>query len=570
MVTTLFFGSALLALAFLLPGHYEPWLTFQQEAMAAAGTALLAVVAIASGSLARWPLMAKLSLTAALIPLVQWAAGQIYFASDGVGAAAWLAAFGVAIATGASLEARHASRWPDQLCAALFTAALLSAGMALAQWLQIVGDGLIDIAAPGGRVYANFGQPNHLALLLGMGLCVLARWYEQYRIGGLVLGLGSAVLGWVIVLTGSRSGWLFVLTLALVMGWAGRRHAARLRAMPIVLASMAFVAMVAVQPDVSTALDLSSASEAAARLDTGRRPLLWAVMWNAAWQSPWLGWGWQQVPLAQQSTTLSFPFAGEMLTSSHNILLDLMVSNGIPLGTALFCALLWWLATRLARCGDAAQCALWSVVAIAFVHALFEFPLSYLFFLLPVGLAMGALDSLQKAAPPLPKLRHLLPALGAPLTALLVFGAYEYLLIESATRTLRFVVGGIGTDEVGVAPQPEVVLQDFFLARNRFLLRPLNNRWPQQERAEMDRIVERSAMPADFLKRAAVHGLHGDGTSAARSLLLLCWLHRPQNCDESRLHWHNRQRQFPELRSIPFPSTPAYGASQPRALGTRP
>ena len=48
-------GFALLALAWLLPGHYLPWTMFQQEVLAAAAGLLLCWAALEKASRVRWP-----------------------------------------------------------------------------------------------------------------------------------------------------------------------------------------------------------------------------------------------------------------------------------------------------------------------------------------------------------------------------------------------------------------------------------------------------------------------------------------------------------------------------------
>ena len=74
-------GLLALCLAFLLPGHYPPWVSFQQQWLAALGVALIGasvvLAAMKGGGRIRWSAAAGLTLVVAIVPWVQWAAGQI-------------------------------------------------------------------------------------------------------------------------------------------------------------------------------------------------------------------------------------------------------------------------------------------------------------------------------------------------------------------------------------------------------------------------------------------------------------------------------------------------------------
>ena len=76
---------ALLALAYLMPGHYLPWASFQSQWVAA-----LALLPMAFGLMQQAPPAQRLPLPAlallaaglALVPALQWEFGLLLFASD--------------------------------------------------------------------------------------------------------------------------------------------------------------------------------------------------------------------------------------------------------------------------------------------------------------------------------------------------------------------------------------------------------------------------------------------------------------------------------------------------------
>ena len=88
---TLLLGFVILFASWLAPGHFSPWVNFQNELVAAVATLLIGFAAVASAREARlpWPRLAAFAMLAALVPLLQTAMGQIRFVSDAVFAPAW-------------------------------------------------------------------------------------------------------------------------------------------------------------------------------------------------------------------------------------------------------------------------------------------------------------------------------------------------------------------------------------------------------------------------------------------------------------------------------------------------
>src|SRR4051812_38922538 len=86
-------GCGALALAYLLPGHYSPWSSFEQQVLAAVGAVLIALAACAAAGLDSAangrlvvPRASIALLLLAFVPALQFASGLLFFSSD-----AWLA-----------------------------------------------------------------------------------------------------------------------------------------------------------------------------------------------------------------------------------------------------------------------------------------------------------------------------------------------------------------------------------------------------------------------------------------------------------------------------------------------
>ena len=127
----------LAAMPWLMPLHTAPWPAFHSEAVAAAVVLPIAIWVLVRGGNA-WSLdAASLFLIAlAVVPLVQAAAGVYPLAGEGRIVA--LCLLGLAFTMAVAREAQHLAplRLADMLFASLAVAALLSAGLALYQWLE--------------------------------------------------------------------------------------------------------------------------------------------------------------------------------------------------------------------------------------------------------------------------------------------------------------------------------------------------------------------------------------------------------------------------------------------------
>jgi O-antigen ligase len=558
------FGLIVLSLAFLLPGHYPPWPAFEQEAAAAIGGGLvgLALLAHRAQRKVAVPPLALCFSACAGIALCQWAAGQIRFAVDAVLAAAYLTAFATTVVLGACTTEEQRRALTDGLGLALIAAGIASTGLAAAQWLgQSAGIWLIDLR-PGGRPYANLAQPNHLSTLLALATMATLKRFEQRSLAGPVAVLALAWFGFGIVMTQSRTGWLFV---ALLIGWWAvmrRRVALRSSTHAVVGGAVAFFALVWGWEALSRALLLPSGA-LEERLHAGTRWLHWQTLWDAIGRAPWLGYGWQQIGLAQQASVLDHPASGEWLEHSHNLLLDLLLWNGVPLGLLLFAALMVWFARRIRDCRTAERWAVLGSVGAVFVHALLEYPLDYAYFLLPAGFMVGALEG--EAPPGRQALRVPRAAVAAVLAAqlaLLGFVAAEYLRVQEATRQLRFMLVQIAAPDGAVPLPPSVRLLDAPREFHRFWLRQAKPGMSAVDLDWMRRVSQRYPVPAAMLRYALAAGLNGRAAEATSTLGRLCKMHPSARCEEARAAWTGLQGRHPELRGIPPPavlpgSTPA-------------
>jgi hypothetical protein len=565
-------GCALLGACFLMSGHYVPWPSFEPQWVAGLGAALVAFGALIgehqpAGGRWRVPALALGALALAAVPLAQWASGWVAYRSDAWIATTFLAAFALMVVVGRELGGGPVHRLLPWLQGGLLAGAALSAVIALVQWLRLDVPTIYIMPMVGSsRPFGNLAQPNHLAALLCLGLAATLYFYETRRIGGLVAASFGLLLGFGLALSQSRAGWMMFALLA--VGWLllRRRVAPRLSlASALVLVSL-FVAAVFTLPQLNDALLLPRLSDAVLtssdpgsghRLQSGTRALHWVTLADAALRAPWLGYGWGQVSVAQTAAVLDHPASGEWVLNSHNLVLDLVIHNGLPIGLLATGLIAWWLARRTLRCRSGEQFAVLAGVGMIFAHEMVEFPLDYTYFLLPVGLLMGALHALESEPPPSRSVsRPLLAAWTLALTGMLGWIGVEYMKVEAAARQLRFVLHGVGVDKVPDAPVPDVWLLDQPRDYHRFSLMLAGEGLTDEQLDFMRRNTARAARPHAMLRLALALGLNNRPEESAQWLQRICKMHAPARCDEGRASWAAAQQQWPVLRSIAYPPTP--------------
>ena len=553
------FGLIALCLAWLLPGHYFPWRSFQQEVAAAIGALLLALATLASPRLQRLP-VARIALGAfalAFVPLAQWWLGKVTYFADALLPSVYLCAFGLTIVASTALARADGERFIGCMFGAIIVAAFASTGIGLVQWLRLGAMSLIENLGPGDRVFANFTQPNHLAALIGVALAAVAWLFETRRVGRWPAWLALWFLAFGLVMTEARVGWLMVGVL--VAWWALGRSKVALRSTPLGVAAavLPFAVLTLTWAPLNTSLDLTAVTNVAERAQSvGGRSILWPAMWDAAWREPLWGWGWMQVGAAQQAVALDHPASFEWATYSHNLLLDLLVWKGLVIGTGVIAAIVWWTVSRCVGCRDVTTWSLLAAGGAVAAHALVEFPHAYTYFLLPLGVLIGSIEARRSLASSgsgrsLPKWAF--GAATAAMAALLGCIWIEFLKIEEASSRASFKEAGYVTpgDEPRV---PEVILLDNQREFIWFRLTEAREGMPQADVERMRRLNLRYMPPPAMLRYALAAGLNGRPDDARRNLQLICQMWRPKHCEEGRKSWATLQERFPKLLQIEYPS----------------
>lgn len=546
--------ASAIAFSWVLPNHYYPWAGFHMDAVMACVmlmvSFLLLLVDRAPLSLTSLPIVVGVLLA---IVGVQYATGLIQQAGNAWVSATYLLGFMAALLTGNRWA--QLAKWQagDGLFLAIGIAAFLSVGLQLHQWLQL---DRLDIWSMGGgetRPYANMGQPNQLATLLLWGVLALFWGVVRHRLRVVVAIFGSAFLLFGVALTLSRTAWLGV---ALLWGgvwlWRGNWPSCRT---PWVASGLGvyFVACIYFVRWVPHALWGGSPDWAnIANIGSASRPALWAMFIDAAMHQPWLGYGWNQTGVAHLAMALAHPPLHEYFQNAHNLFLDLVLWCGLPVGIAVSGYLIWWMVSILLGVKASEDRILLLMLLVVANHAMLELPLYYAYFLLPVGLIMGSLDSQMESRRICKiywKTNFAILLLVASLVVLLI---RDYSAVEKTYVRLRYQWAGI---QGVLVTTPDVIL----LTQWRDLFQ-VAQQDPQtspstEEMSRMQHTIALSPNTGFFQLLALGWARRGQPDKAAQTLDIMCSILTPALCHSVEVFWANRARSDDVVAAVPWPKS---------------
>ena len=306
-----------------------------------------------------------------------------------------------------------------------FATAWLAAGLfgTLAQWVQLFrleGDsfGLVSdyFYDTNRRLWGNLNQPNHQATVHGLALAASVWLASRGKLRALPWLVAVALIESGVVLSGSRTGVLHVglaACYALVAAWLARSAQDQRPASTSGRGSLrapaglvcAAAALMLLQPSIKAAGQAFGWSlfDTMAQLQAGDQISARGALWSHAWAMfvahPWFGVGWGEFGWAQFEQLARLGIVVEMSLHAHNAVLDLLAKTGIvgTAGVALFLAAWLWrvVRARLWRADTAERArtaAALTWLAMLCAHSMLEYPLHYLYFLLPFCFLLGWLE----------------------------------------------------------------------------------------------------------------------------------------------------------------------------------
>jgi O-antigen ligase len=565
--------SCMLALGWLLPNHYYPWLSFHSDAWVALSVSLASVAVIwRSRQPIAWHRITILVALLLCLPWLQHVFGVMPLLGNAWISSAYLFGLLLAMLTGAQWEARCPAQLGDGLFLALGVAALVSVSLQLQQWWQLVGVsavssvgsqlqqslqldglGLWTMGSETNRPHANLGQPNQLATLLLWGLLAAAWGLIRKRIGAVTALLMMLFLLFGIALTGSRTAWLGVaLIVAATWWWRQLWASSRWPWVTTGLGLYFAICVVSVGWLHQASLGQSQLDSAnVIRLSGGLRPLAWTSFLDAAWQRSWFGYGWNQSALAHMAVASEHAPLHSVFTYAHNLFLDLVLWCGIPLGLLISVVLVWWFWQRLRAIQSAENAVLMLVLLVVANHAMFELPLYYAYFLLPTGLVMGTLHT-RLGVPPIVLMgRRAALALWLAATTLLALIIRDYSRVEPSYQTLRLEWSQIKIT-LPVGPPDVWLLTQWHDYIKYARIEPKAG----LSAAELDWMRNVTGLYPNAIlmhKLATTLALNQHPEEAQLWLKRMCKVIPESECFIAEKIWARQSLRYPEIAAIPWP-----------------
>ncbi len=388
---------------FLIYYHAYPRTTFYQE-WSAAMLGLAAMVLLVTPRY--WiqpeiPRVTLLPIGLMLIIVLQFALGRVAYFDQAMLGALYMLWAALLIMLGQRLRQEFGlPALATVLAAFLLLGAEMQAVLGVLQhyrWHTFL-DSVLTVKTSS-AVYGNIAQPNHYANYLALGLISLGLLYQHWSLRAWQVALLAAPLLFVLVLSGSRSAWLYLLWMAgMAYLWQRRDKSCRplLRYSLLLLLGFGLMHLVVLIPSlagadgtVTTFQRLFVAGGASIRL------YLWHEGWLIFTQFPWLGAGfgqfaWQHFLLTEQ---LRVTHITGLYNNAHNLVVQVAAEMGLAGLLVLLSTLVLWL-VQAVRMAERSAYDWWAftVLAVLGIHSMLEYPLWYAYFLGVAAVTLGMLD----------------------------------------------------------------------------------------------------------------------------------------------------------------------------------
>lgn len=333
----------------------------------------------------------------------------IMLGADSTYLAAHIAGLAGLLLAGSAVHMGQHSRYPSTglpwILTGITIAAVVNALEGLLQWFGLA-DALWQLMiVPGARgvAFGTFRQPNLFATFLNIGIIATLWLVHLRRLTQAMAWFLVFLQVFAVAASGSRTGSLEIVALALVGLWLARHQRAAITR--LMLGAALFLAVAMVVLPVAAQLHgfgFATSVERAAGTGQDTRLLIWHNTLALISQHPWFGWGWREMAYAHYSTLIT-PKFHDLLNHAHNLPLQLAVEFGVPVALAFCATALWaiykgqpWKRVITDNYGEASpeshRVFAWLILLdIVGLHSMLEFPLWYAGFLFLAGWATGYL-----------------------------------------------------------------------------------------------------------------------------------------------------------------------------------
>ena len=387
-------------ISLLNPIHILPWSSFFSESIFFIGFLLLILCAPLN-------ILVKNTLPIlfiSFIPVIQFFFGKVYYFSIAFLGFIYIFCFWLSVVVGVNFTQKNNHHYSvhkvniiDFISYFYIFICLVSSIIAIIQWLNIPYSTQYISGMVGNRPFANLAQANHLATLLCLGVLGCFFLYETKKINKYFLALYAIIFLFAIALTQSRTPWIFSVIFLLTIFFKQRHYMFRLSFSAILGWVSVYVMLIFSIPYIAELLSpyfsIVRTMDVLERATSGYLRLeIWNQAIHAIIEKPWFGYGWNQTSAAQYSVIDRYP-GKEWFSSAHNIVLDILLWNGVVLGgvIVLYFAIIYVLCFIKNKSIETIFASL--MVLPVLIHSFLEYPFKYAYFLIPVGILWGVMIS---------------------------------------------------------------------------------------------------------------------------------------------------------------------------------
>lgn len=522
-------ASILLIFGWLSPFHTYPWVTFSSE-LASFGAAL-AIVTLFLIKEIKIPRPQILMLGIVLLPLFQFCFGLIIDFSVAFLTFAYLFAFLLMMLGGynLSLQAENREKLMIGFSLLVLVAGLLSSFMAVVQWLNLESYLYGIMGLRGNRPYANFGQPNNLSTFLVMALMGGLYLYEKRKASLWLLIPSSLIMLFTITLTQSRTAW--IVCIFFFFYWIYKQHKNNPRFnFPKLLLWTSLYFLIAgyllpyLTQFMTSHLDtgVTHTASIVQRAGSGHERLgMWMQILHAIAERPWLGYGWNQTSIAVVES-IEFNTVQVWFNSAHNIILDLLIWNGVPLGVLIIGYLSLWLLWLNKTAKDSTSIIAILMVCAILIHAMLEFPQRYAYFLLPMGFLLGLIQAQTPQLKGITIQKKVVRCVWLISVIVLLLIWRDYKLFQDNSRLI--FKGKQPTEEI--LGSSRILLLTQFQKRLDWIALDPKTRFSEAQLSEFAEMVKNKATPYNLKKFAQVLVYNQQNKEAEKYLYILNRLYK--------------------------------------------
>ncbi|ENV65688.1 O-antigen polymerase family [Acinetobacter junii] len=525
----LIIASVLIAFGWLSPFHTYPWVTFSSE-LASFGAAF-AVMTLFLIKEIKIPRPQILMLIIVLLPLLQFCSGLIVDLSVAFLSFAYLFTFWLMMLCGynLSLQAENREKLMIGFSLVVLIAGLLSSFMAVVQWLNLESYIYGIMGLRGNRPYANFGQPNNLSTFLVMALMGGLYLYEKRKVSLWLLIPSSLILLFTITLTQSRTAWIVCIFFFFYWIYKQHKNNPRFNFPKLLLWTLLYFVIAGYLLPYLTQFMSSNLGTGVAhtasivqRAGSGHERLgMWMQILHAIAERPWFGYGWNQTSIAVVES-IEFNTVQVWFNSAHNIVLDLLIWNGVPLGVLIIGYLSLWLLWLNKTAKDSTSIIAIMMVCAILIHAMLEFPQRYAYFLLPMGFLLGLIQAQTPQLKGITIQKNVVRCVWLISVIVLLLIWRDYKLFQDNSRLI--FKGKQPTEEI--LGSSRILLLTQFQKRLDWIALDPKTRFSEAQLSEFAEMVKNKATPYNLKKFAQVLVYNQQNKEAEKYLYILNRLYK--------------------------------------------